>query len=248
MSVDEEINLIESHNSSSQLLSVSVDEQMEPSHSLTQETHVEEFEMKLADMEKKLADGNRKLEKANAILRTTAKQKSMWRQTYAKQRRDIVKLKKQLSQLTSSTKQIFSDDQMLALTKKSSRGVQWSNDTIKKALRLKFACGSTGYTELLAQKIPLPSERTLRRKLEGMDFEEGICNEAFEQLREAVEHFEDDRSMDAVLGLDEMAIRPSRELDPSSKRYCGVSSFRTSKGTQFPHLFFLTHKQFAIHC
>ena len=192
--------------------------------------HIKELQVKLANTKRKLAKANMKIQKADAILRKTAKRQKTWLNTYSKQRRENMKLKKQLSQLTSATKNIFCEDQILALTRKSSRGVHWSNDTIKKALRLKFACGSAGYTELQAQKIPLPSERTLRRTLESIDFEEGICNGAFEQLREATELFEDDRSMDAVLGLDEMAIRPSQELDPSTKRYCGLSSFPTSDG------------------
>jgi hypothetical protein len=32
--------------------------------------------------------------------------------------------------------------------------MKWSNTTVKKALELKFSCGSNGYRELQKQKIP----------------------------------------------------------------------------------------------
>lgn len=59
---------------------------------------------------------------------------------------------------------IFNEDQINALFKKRIRN--WSNKTIQRALKLKFACGVNNYTEILKQGIPLPSLRTLSRKLE----------------------------------------------------------------------------------
>ncbi|XP_011642678.1 THAP domain-containing protein 5-like [Pogonomyrmex barbatus] len=65
-------------------------------------------------------------------------------------------------------KRIFTDDQIHALLTNSKRGRQWSNDTIIKALRLKFACGERGYKELIKQNMPLPNIRTLQMKLQGV--------------------------------------------------------------------------------
>lgn len=69
-----------------------------------------------------------------------------------------------------------------------------------KAYKLKFARGTSGYQELLKQKLPLPSLRTLSRKLEGLKFQLGICNEIFEDfefLKIKVSQFEKEIDRDS---------------------------------------------------
>ncbi|XP_043483545.1 uncharacterized protein LOC122512006 [Leptopilina heterotoma] len=61
---------------------------------------------------------------------------------------------------------LFTEDQINHLIKQQRAGekskvTKWSNTTVKKALRLKFACGTAGYEELLKQGFPFPSRRTL---------------------------------------------------------------------------------------
>ncbi|XP_071576118.1 uncharacterized protein [Temnothorax nylanderi] len=131
--------------------------------------------------------------------------------------------------LESSLKQLFNDDQIRALMRSSSRGHMWSNDTIKKALRLKYACGSSGYKELLKQKHPLPCERTLQRKLESIQFQEGICDDIFKLLEDKITQFKDVRERDCLLVLDEMSIVPGQQFDPSTQSYYGTASFCTRK-------------------
>lgn len=136
--------------------------------------------------------------------------------------------------LESLLKQLFNDDQIRALMRPSSRGHMWSNDTIKKALRLKYACGSSGYEELLKQKYPLPCERTLQRKLENIQFQEGICDDIFKLLEDKVTQFKDVRERDCSLVLDEMSIVPGQQFDPSTQSYYGTASFCTRKGIKMP--------------
>ncbi|KAM7299492.1 hypothetical protein ISCGN_020058 [Ixodes scapularis] len=62
---------------------------------------------------------------------------------------------------------IFTADQLAALSRSSNRWSKWSNETVKKSLQMRFACGSTGYDLLLEGNFPLPSSRTLGRWLEG---------------------------------------------------------------------------------
>ncbi|KAM7296924.1 hypothetical protein ISCGN_022079 [Ixodes scapularis] len=62
---------------------------------------------------------------------------------------------------------IFTADQLAALSRSSNRWSKWSNETVKKSLQMRFACGSTGYELLLEGNFPLPSSRTLGRWLEG---------------------------------------------------------------------------------
>jgi len=146
-----------------------------------------------------LEEANRKLDLANKII--------------LKNNRSHYILKKHIKRLTqmkndaknqnylrlkSLLKQMFNADQIEALMRQSSRGCMWSNDTIKKALRLKFFCGSAGYQELLKQKLPLPCERTLCRKLENIEFQEEICD-TFKLLEDKVEIAKDDRERDCLL-------------------------------------------------
>ncbi|KAM7299236.1 uncharacterized protein ISCGN_019803 [Ixodes scapularis] len=61
----------------------------------------------------------------------------------------------------------FTADQLAALLRSSNRGSKWSNETVKKSLQMRFTCGSLGYDLLLEGSFPLPSSRTLGRRLEG---------------------------------------------------------------------------------
>lgn len=101
----------------------------------------------------------------------------------------------------------------------SRKFVKWSNATIKKALKLKFACGNNGYDEILKQKIPLPSLRTLRRRLQNLKFDSGILYEVFNFLKIKVDTFSSPHEKDCVIVLDEMAISPANVFDTSLNKY-----------------------------
>ena len=105
--------------------------------------------------------------------------------------------------LLNSIKKILNDDQIEILCWPSERCDSWPSkrcnkcsDTLKKAVRLKLSCGSSGYKEILRQGFPLPSERTLRRRLEVMDFQPGISEQMFDLLNEEVSLFINDREKD----------------------------------------------------
>lgn len=59
----------------------------------------------------------------------------------------------------------------------------WSEETVRKALQLKFACGRTGYQLLLDQGQPLPSLATLQRRVKNIDFESGLLTNVFQMLK-----------------------------------------------------------------
>ena len=80
-------------------------------------------------------------------------------------RKQICLPKKQVEQTQSSVKKLLNPDQLKALGRRSTRGLKWEQETIKKALKLRFACGSTGYELLLQQGQPLPAIRTLQTVL-----------------------------------------------------------------------------------
>ncbi|KAG0436776.1 hypothetical protein HPB47_017763, partial [Ixodes persulcatus] len=54
------------------------------------------------------------------------------------------------------------------------RGNRWSNQTVQKALQVRLTCGSRGYELLKDEVLPLPSERTLQRRIEVVKFEPGV--------------------------------------------------------------------------
>lgn len=119
---------------------------------------------------------------------------------------------------------IFNSDQVRALkrkqNKKSTKLMKWSNDTITRSLRLKFSCGNNGYTELLNQGYPLPSIRTLQRRMQNLKFDHGILEEVFEFLKIKINSM-DSHEKDCVLVLDEMAITPGKTYDTSLNKYLG---------------------------
>lgn len=79
--------------------------------------------------------------------------------------RQNAKLKKEKQLQEDSFHTVFNIDQMEVMRKKSTRGWNWSNETINTALKLKISCGIAGYEELIKQHYPLPSLRTLQRRL-----------------------------------------------------------------------------------
>lgn len=111
------------------------------------------------------------IEKQHLRLLMKSKQMKVMRCTIATLRK---KINNDNYKKTLST--IFNKDQMLALMNKK-RICNWSNETIQRSLKLNLACGVSGYNEILQQGIPLPSLRTLRRRLENCKFEPGISKQ-----------------------------------------------------------------------
>lgn len=125
-------------------------------------------------------------QKSNRSLLNKLTQKvEVLRRKLKKSRDTIKKLKKENDKnlYRSQLKRIFTNDQIRALLTQSSRPRHWSNDTIIKALRLKFGCGERGYEEIMKQNIPLPTIRTLQNRLQGLQFSSGISDDIFEFLR-----------------------------------------------------------------
>lgn len=84
-------------------------------------------------------------------------------------KRKIMKLEKIAHTYVSSNglnNRLFNSDQKDFLKLQYKRMPKWCDSTLVKAYQLKFACGTSGYRELLSQGFPLPSLRTLHRNLE----------------------------------------------------------------------------------
>lgn len=96
------------------------------------------------------------------------------------------RLKLQLSRTQDQVKKIFNGDQLCALSRQGTQGMKWSDETVKSALQLRFACGSTGYQTILDQNLPYPSQRTLQRRLENISFCSGILDDVFSLMKTKV--------------------------------------------------------------
>ncbi|XP_018314209.1 uncharacterized protein, partial [Mycetomoellerius zeteki] len=127
-------------------------------------------------------------------------------------------------------KEIFNEDQIKALLTKKRRTRNWLNETIKRALRLRFTCGNNGYEELLQQKMPLPSLRTLQRRLEDLKFKSGISKEMFDFLQFKVSSFQNDTDRECGIVIDEISITPKRVYDSSTKTLLGNITFPNKEG------------------
>lgn len=116
---------------------------------------------------------------------------------------------------------IFNEDQLCLLSEKYKKMPKWCNGTLIKAYKLKFACGTAGYEELLKVNFPLPSIRTLTRKLESLKFKSGIISEIFELMKIKISLFEKEIDKDCTLVLDEMSITAGSFYDLSRNTMIG---------------------------
>ena len=115
---------------------------------------------------------------------------------------------------------VFGKDQIESLCVKRVRGVVWSNETVKKALQIRFSCGSSGYNNLLRHGLPFPSLRTLQRRMENINFEPGILHQVFHLLSCKVEHLGEEERL-CCLTLDEMSLSPGIEFDRGTGKVVG---------------------------
>lgn len=98
--------------------------------------------------------------------------------------------------------------------KQTSRGRTWSLQTVKQVLQIKFACGTTGYELLQTLGYPLPSTRTLMRRLQSFHFLPGILGEVFDIQKRKADAMEE-AERDCVLFFGEIEIAQGIENDQS---------------------------------
>lgn len=125
------------------------------------------------------------------------------------------------NKVVSNINKIFNEDQLNLLSGKYKKIPKWCNSTLIKAYKLKFACGTAGYEELLKANFPLPSMRTLSEKLENLKFKSGIINEVLEFMKIKISGFEKEIDKDCTLVLDEMSITAGTFYDASTNTIIG---------------------------
>lgn len=97
--------------------------------------------------------------------------------------------KSKLEKRDHNIARIFNEDQYEFLKRDQFRGMQWSEETITKALKLYLACGTQGYEEIRRQHLPYPSIRTLQHRLRNLKFRPGILEDVFKIMEMKVSGF-----------------------------------------------------------
>ena len=182
-------------------------------------------EEKLKKAEKESEINQKKLTEADKIIKRNEKlrirMKRSHQSTYKKLKRKINNLETKHATFSQHFEKIFTPDQVDLITKKYKKIPEWHNDSLKKAFKYKFACGISGYEEIITSGIPLPCNRTLTRQLEGWRFKAGILNKVFEFLEAKVPAFSDQRDKDCVIVIDEVAITSGKIYDPADGSFLG---------------------------
>lgn len=95
------------------------------------------------------------------------------------------------------------------------RGIKWSDETIMKAYKLRLTCGTTGYDVITEIGQPLPSQRTLQRRIEHLKFSPGILDEVLIAMKTKVDMMATEERHCAIL-IVEMTITPKLDFDSST--------------------------------
>ncbi|XP_011689313.1 PREDICTED: uncharacterized protein LOC105450905 [Wasmannia auropunctata] len=164
---------------------------------------IKTLKQKLQNKDAEVNNLQERLEKANKILCTVDRSNKTLVKRIKRLSMKRIRIEKSVLQSKELLKTGFNNDQIqwLQLQSQSSKRCvsSWSKETIKKALQIKFSCTNSGYNELIKQKIPLPSTRSLRQSLEGIDFTPGILNNIFNAMKNKVQQFEDQRQLTGTL-------------------------------------------------
>lgn len=128
--------------------------------------------------------------------------------------RQLKLARKQSATMKKNLGRFLNADQINSLTYKAkSKGMRWTNITVKKSLQIRCATGVKGYNHLIREGFPLPSYRTLCERVEKAQFEPGIQHNVLEWLQVKVDASGNRESKDCVIALDEMQLQPTIEFD-----------------------------------
>lgn len=206
--------------------------------SITSLLGLEKEENQLKDMQNSYASNpptcrDEKLEKLEKLyLKSENLRKIMKKRYKAKYRvmkNNLDKMKKIFQD--KNFEKMFNQDQKDIISGRYKKCPLWCDKTLVTGFKLKFACGNSGYKELIKHGLPLPSIRTLQRQLENWEFKSGIIPEAFEFLSIKVPLFRDNIYKDSLLIIDEVNITPGKVFDCSSKSYVGFVTLGSNDDT-----------------
>lgn len=130
--------------------------------------------------------------------------------------KEVYRLKKQVGQLKAREKtlqenKVFQADQLKRLNTNAVN--KWQDITIQEALKIRYACGVTGYKFILERGWPFPSYRTLCRRISNVPMMFGINSSIIELMEAKSASMPDEYSCVCALSIDEMEISEKLEYD-----------------------------------
>lgn len=137
--------------------------------------------------------------------------------------------KRQQVNVEANLKRFLHTDQIEKLKQEagpSSRGIVWTSKTIQSALSIRTAIGQRGYEYLRKMNYPLPSYRTLCRKLESTPFAPGIQHDVLQWLKLKMANMTEMEKL-CILLVDEMQMKQQLEYDKGLRHMVGYVSRET---------------------
>jgi hypothetical protein len=159
----------------------------------------------------------------NAYVRRLEKQVARYKRKIILLRNQNKKLRTEQNKIKENLPLLLNDDQKCSLSRQTMRGIKWSDATMMKAYKLRLACGTIGYDVLREIGQPLPTHRTLQRRIEHLKFCPGLLNEVLAAMEPKVVLMAAEEKHCAIL-IDEMAITAKLDFDPSTSSILGKTN------------------------
>merc|ERR1712016_510654 len=102
----------------------------------------------------------------------------------------------------------------------------WSDSTLQKSMQIYYSCGTKGYKFLRDKNFPLPERSTIVRHCNQIESDFGRQYDMIKLMKLKMETMEP-RDRVCALVMDEMAIAPKREFDPTTGQIIGHPTLPT---------------------
>ena len=129
------------------------------------------------------------------------------------------KVEENLAEAKQMLHSLFNEDQLKHLKDKKSKA-HYSLNTLKKAIKLYYTCGSTGYSLLRDEGYPLPTARTIQRHLKKIPFRPGTLDAFIKKMEPKVKAMRPEERCFGII-LDELYLQALREYDSSNSCFVG---------------------------
>jgi Transposase protein len=137
----------------------------------------------------------------------------------------VQQAKKREETLIASISKFLNADQLIKLQQPDNQKsrINWSSETIQRCLGIRAVVGRNGYEHLRHLKFPLPSYRTLCRRVQCAPFAPGIQHDVLAWLKLKMEVKAESEKV-CVLLIDEMQLKPQLEYDDGLQKMTGYVS------------------------
>ena len=129
------------------------------------------------------------------------------------------KVEENLAEAKKMLQSLFNEDQLKHLKDKKSKA-HYSANTLKKAIKLYYTCGTSGYNLLREEGYPLPALRTIQRHLKKIPFRPGTLDEFIKKMEPKVKAMKPEERIFGIL-MDELYLNAHRDYDSSNGCFVG---------------------------